>query len=147
MILSFKTHIDVKPTHFVEKILACSPLCYSFYKPKKHTIRKGMRWKAGMDIHMATGVRTKKYCRFNGGEIGLDKVISTQRIEIRYENRHSDFPNIYIDGRQFSIFQKADIPVLERLAINDGFDSFGKFLDWFSEDFEGQIIHWTDETY
>ena len=148
MVLGFKTHIKGKPTHFVQKILACNPGGYAdAFKPKKHSIRGGERWKPGMKIHMAIGVRTKDYFQFNGDGIGLDKVISTQKIEIKYENSNSDFPTVIIDGRRFNIFVNADVPVLERLALNDGFESFGNFLDWFSSDFSGQIIHWTDERY
>lgn len=148
MILGFKTQIGGKPTYFVQKILACKMADYQdVFHPKKHTIRAGERWKAGMKIHMAIGVRTKKYFQFNGDGIGLDKVVSTQNIEIKYENTNSDFPTVYIDGQKFSIFVTDDAPVLIRLALNDGFDSFGKFLDWFSSDFSGQIIHWTDEQY
>lgn len=148
MVLGFKTHIKGKPTHFVQKILACNPGGYAdTFKPKKHSIRGGFRWKPGMKIHMAIGVRTKDYSQFNGDGIGLDTVISTQNIEIKYENSNSDFPTIIIDGRRFNIFVNADVPVLERLALNDGFESFGNFLDWFSSDFSGQIIHWTDERY
>lgn len=148
MVLGFKTQIDSKPTYFVQKILACKIAVHAdAFHPKRHTIRAGERWKAGMKIHMAVGVRTKKYFQFNGDGIGLDRVVSTQKIQIKYENSNSDFPSIYIDGRKFSIFVNEDVPVLERLALNDGFDSFGKFLDWFSSDFSGQIIHWTDEWY
>lgn len=148
MVLGFKTHIKGKPTHFVQKILACNPGGYAdAFAPKKHSIRGGERWKPGMKIHMAIGVRTKDYFQFNGDGIGLDKVISTQKIEIKYENSNSDFPTVIIDGKRFNIFVNADVPVLERLALNDGFESFGKFLDWFSSDFSGQIIHWTDEWY
>lgn len=148
MVLGFKTQIGNEPTYFVQKILACKVVdIANAFRPKKHSIRAGHRWKAGMKIHMATGVRTKQYFQFNGDGIGLDRVVSTQSIEIKYENTSSDFPNIYIDGKKFSFFVNDDIPTLERLALNDGFDSFSKFLDYFPSDFSGQIIHWTDELY
>lgn len=33
------------------------------------------------------------------------------------------------------------------LARNDGFDSVDEFFEWFSEDFDGWIIHWTELRY
>ena len=100
-----------------------------------------------MKIHMAVGVRTKNYFQFNGDGIGLDKVVSTQDIEIKYERPDAAYPNIIIDGRSFSIFIPEQEKVIERLALNDGFQNIGAFLDFFSSDFSGQIIHWTDERY
>jgi hypothetical protein len=37
--------------------------------------------------------------------------------------------------------------MLEVIARHDGFDSVNDFLDWFSEDFTGKLIHWTDLKY
>ena len=34
-----------------------------------------------------------------------------------------------------------------QLAINDGFESLKHFFEYFNEDFEGKIIHWTDLKY
>ena len=36
---------------------------------------------------------------------------------------------------------------MKDLARNDGFDSIQAFFEWFKEDFEGKIIHWTDLRY
>ena len=36
---------------------------------------------------------------------------------------------------------------IEQLAKNDGFDSVQDFFNWFNEDFNGRIIHWTDFKY
>lgn len=106
---------------FVDKIKSDS---------KIHSIRKGNRWKPGAKIHFATGVRTKKYKQF-----GLGECIRVQSIEIYFPSG-----NVLIDGNFF--FDK------ERLAKNDGFNSFDEMLDWFGKDgIKGQIIHWTNYKY
>jgi len=139
MILGFKTQIKGKPTFFVQKILACKLEEYrKSFKPKLHSIRKGKRWKAGNSIQMATGVRTKKYFQFNGDGIGLDVCKSVQEIRIEH-NESGKF--VFIDDIQIS-----DLWVHE-LAVNDGFADADDFFNWFNENFEGQIIHWTDYEY
>lgn len=122
MILSFKEQ-------FKEPILKGS---------KIHTIREDMhnRWKAGKIIHMATGVRTKKYNCFNEG---ICK--SIQQIEII---RVSDYLNetiVKVDGRQLTVSE------VQQLAWNDGFHNLICFWMWFSDGFVGKIIHWTDFKY
>ena len=164
MVLGFMTVLNGKPTHFVEKIWACSGDLEQIFAPKLHSIRAGNRWKAGMAIHMATGVRTKNYNRFNGGLIGLDVVKSVQTIEITdigedYESYHDGrkgiiHPYITLDGvfRQ-TIFtvkidgRNIDGLIVKGLAINDGFETLKDFLDFFKDGFTGQIIHWTDLKY
>ena len=164
MILGFKTHWNGQPTNFVQKILACEIEAYKKeFKPKLHTIRKGNRWKKGNSIQMATGVRTKRYFQFNGGNIGLDVCKNVQSIEIF---RCDDLPthlydncvyveeiNIYdeiftaayrvkIDGRFLSIEE------IKKIAINDGFVNPEMMFYWFgNNDFQGQLIHWTDTVY
>ena len=109
-------------------------------KKKKHTIRKDKndRWKHGMKIHFATGVRTRLYHQFYEGFCK-----STQRINIIYDNipPMGNVVNVLIDERPISWKE------LETLAINDGFEDVSEFLNWFNEDFEGKIIHWTDLKY
>ena len=48
---------------------------------------------------------------------------------------------IYVDGR------KLEPEETFRLMTNDGFDSPEDFFEWFDEDFEGKIIHWTHFKY
>ena len=122
MILSFKPR-------FVDKILDGT---------KIHTIRedKNKRWKPGRAIHFATGVRTKDYNRF---AVGFCEGIQTIRIHYRNIPKHS--PDIYVDG----ILLSSDIVV--KVAHNDGFNSTYDFNKWFSKDFEGIIVHWTDFKY
>ena len=99
---------------------------------KIHTIRedKHDRWKEGNTIHFATGVRTKKYKQFIGGQC-----ISTQNIEIKHLPTGI---SIKIDGKELGGFYE-----LHKLAVNDGFDGIDSFYKWFNKDFSGKIIHWT----
>lgn len=128
MILGFKKKFPWgKPTLFKEKILSGT---------KIHSVRedKKRRWKAGMLIHMAYGVRTKFYDCF----CNKHRCKSTQEIKIEYLGDHAD---IQIDGEFLSYGG------MRTLSKNDGFDSAEDFLKWFNEDFEGVIIHWTDFRY
>jgi len=107
-------------------------------KTKKHTLREDphSRWKQGIKMHMATGVRTKNYNQFNE-----DVCKSTQKIEII---RTSDYLNetiVKVDGR------KLTEPEIQQLAWNDGFDNLVSFWLWFYKGFIGKIIHWTDLKY
>ena len=105
---------------------------------KIHSIRedKHRRWKAEMKIHFATGVRTKNYNQFKQAVC-----VSIQEIEII---RKSDYLNetvVKIDSVQLTEKQ------VQMLAWNDGFENLIDFWTWFSEDFKGVIIHWTDFNY
>lgn len=136
MVIGFKEQ-------FVESILDGS---------KIHTIREDAhnRWKEGMIMHMATGVRTKKYKQF------AEKVcIKIQKIEIKWENPPTELPHlkrsvkVFIDGINVSHkwFEDKDEMLLEVLVKNDGFKDYNSFFDWFCEDFTGKIIHWTNSKY
>jgi uncharacterized protein YqfB (UPF0267 family) len=109
---------------------------------KIHTIRedKGNRWKAGMLIQMATGVRTKDYKCFN-----MSQCLCTQDIEISYfeeiDPGEGELYEVRIDGKLLNIAE------VIQLSRNDGFESVLDFLKWFSNDFTGKIIHWTDLKY
>lgn len=105
---------------------------------KIHTIRidKHNRWKAGMKMHMATGVRTKKYKQF----CGTLTCIRTQKIQIIYK-KTSPCPKIFVDGKLLN----SDESYL--LAKADGFSNTWEFRQWFNKDFRGKIIHWTDRKY
>lgn len=126
-----------KDTGFLEKIHAGI---------KKHSIRNGDRWVAGMKIHMATGVRTSDYSCFD-----IRIVQSVQKIRIQFaEQYRKDIPPMYIwiDGDMI------DIVTADKLAKNDGFDSYADFQLWFyyatnkaAQVFKGQIIHWTNLKY
>lgn len=130
MILGFKTKFKGGAlTYFERKILNGS---------KKHTIRedKTDRWKAGMFIQFATGVRTKQYEQFKESQC-----LSTQRIEIIRKNDYLEETVVKIDGRELSQDE------VQQLAWNDGFQNLIDFWFFFADGFEGKIIHWTDLKY
>lgn len=118
------------------------------FEEKPHSIRKGKRWKAGMKIHFCIGLRTKNYFRF----APIIPVVSVQDIEIMYTG--ADVA-VYIDKQLFYKKYKkqsgATITInpqnLQKLAVNDGFNSIEHFFEWFNADFSGQIIHWTKLKY
>ena len=130
MVLGFKTTINGKPTGFVEKILAGT---------KIHTIRSGDRWKKGMIIHPATGVRTENYKQITDDVL---MVMSTQHIWIDYFSKA-----IIIDEKLMKHEGEKHL-----FVQNDGFDNVDDFFEAFKAIhpgtfFEGQIIHWTDYQY
>lgn len=103
---------------------------------KIHTIRedKHDRWKPGMTIHFATGVRTKKYKQFK------EKFcVSIQSIEIKFKE---DFLSVYING-----ISMHGMSFLKTISKNDGFESEWDFLKFFKDGFKGKIIHWTNFKY
>jgi len=115
---------------------------------KIHTIRvdKHDRWKSGMKMDMATGVRTKAYKKF-----AEKTCIGTQKISIKYFDIINSYM-IWIDEIYFgSVFLDSEIlfftPEVKELSQNDGFDDVKEFLEWFGKDFKGKIIHWTDKRY
>lgn len=119
---------------------------------KIHTIRedKPNRWKKGNTIHFATGVRTKNYECFE--ELTC---WSVQKIEIKYfcENCSTTAVTVFVGDKMIGgalmkhcQIQSCHDSVLQ-LALNDGFKDVNEFLEWFSEDFEGKIIHWTNKKY
>jgi hypothetical protein len=154
MVLGFSTGFaDGTPTNFVEKILKGEKIT---------TIRKGDRWRPGMRIHMATGVRTINYIQFNQlprfnieydectvyfPTYHLQRCVSVQTICIDFY-ANDCLCHIYIDGKRLH-----SLDLFNELAINDGFKSFYSFFEWFKKNrnypnhFTGQIIHWTDKRY
>lgn len=125
MILSFKGQ-------FINKILDGS---------KIHTIRedKSNRWKPGMKIHFATGVRTKNYKCF---KTGVCTSVQSVRI-IQGDLSKGRNSAVIIDGID-------DADNIMWVSMHDGFDDPLDFLQWFSpngETFVGKIIHWTNFKY
>lgn len=131
------------------------PIKYDEVKPKLHTIRKDdkNRWKAGMMIDFFINARQKDMFRF----APKIPVISTQRIRIKYTTSSGNTPLIYVE-----VFGETDwkcldtynpdlkissFKIIEKLAINDGFENLEEFFQYFNENFEGKIIHWTDFKY
>ena len=126
MILGFKPQ-------FVKKILSGS---------KIHSIREdsNKRWKLGMKIHIASGVRTKNYNCFK-------ECICTgiQEIEINTGPYFLNDCRIKVDGRILGADEK------QSLAKNDGFENLVSFYLWFKQDKKDirtlRLIHWTDFKY
>lgn len=141
-ILAGVNHVWAQSKHGFEAIesvdAARSFLFNRRVSSKIHTIRESNRWKAGMKMHMAYGVRTKAYQQFNRHVSGLQIVKSVQEIEIIWDQIDL---TVKIDGR------KIECDEVDRLWQNDGFNAFIEFARWFREDFKGQIIHWTDLKY
>ena len=135
MILSFKNQ-------FPSKIITGT---------KIHTIRedKPGRWIPGRKIHFATGVKTKNYRCFYESECKAIQSIKIEYFWSEYESSMNDL-RVWIDGRLFYKVEGNFIEgseQMEQLAKNDGFDSVDDFFLWFSKDFTGKIIHWTDLRY
>jgi len=142
MIISFKTQFPWgEPTNFEQKIKDGL---------KINTIRrdKHCRWKPGMQIHMATGVRTSNYNCFDDTKYCK----SVQSIKMNYYREGDILRNfeIIIDGDLFysqSGYGSFGSGNLDILAKNDGFDSTDDFLRFFDNCFEGRIISWTPFRY
>ena len=118
-------------------------------KPKKHTIRedKSNRWKVGNKIHFIINPRTKQRFQF----APIVDVVSIQYIRIEWLGE-GFYPYITIwDDEHETKLNPTNhfdyVSQLEDLSINDGFESFQDFLNYFDKDFEGKIIHWTNEKY
>lgn len=169
MILAFIQQINNKPTYFVEKIVlglyrsglisldkaselllkTMRTIVDSELKSKLHTIRedKTNRWKAGMKIDFFINVRQKNMFRF----APVLPVVSTQTFQVTYNGTtRAVYINdmLYYFGEPNEVTE--NIPNYRRmlqLAQNDGFDTIEDFFEYFSQDFKGKIIHWTDKKY
>lgn len=122
-------------------------------KGKIHTIRKdeNNRWKVGTMIDFFINSRTKDMFRF----APRVPVVSIQKIKIKYFWHSLDYNKkveVYVDNcflgqYYFNKVNPNGESELIKLAQNDGFDSVEDFFNYFNEDFEGKIIHWTDLKY
>lgn len=157
MTLSFSTHIDGKPTCFVEKIWwgifdVYGHLYFDYFSkelnhrgismtesmpPKIHTIRADPknRWRAGMNIHFVIHNRTPNRFQF----APVLPCISVQEIEIVNDSEIEQGKKIIVDGKHLTN--------CHQLVMNDGFDSIDDFWNYFGDYFRGKIIHWTDHQY
>ncbi|MWB92968.1 hypothetical protein GON26_01210 [Flavobacterium sp. GA093] len=164
MILGFSTHLNGKPTFFVEKIhvgirienkvgLSEAHVTpnYNFFvkskcKPKIHSIREDPkdRWEKGKKIDFFINVRKKDMFRF----APVLPVVSTQSVYMSYA--YNDIIEISINGQQLHDQNK----ILE-FVKNDGFDTWEDFFNYFyplirkTKDnwYAAKIIHWTDLKY
>jgi len=125
--------------------------------PKKHSIRKltktrKKRWRKGLNIEFRTGSRFHPHTYFQFAP--KVPVISVQDIKIKYGgHQYGGWVSVFIDGVEYETihiyedFSFEYTEKMQRFVQNDGFDTIVQFFDWFSKDFEGQIIHWTDLKY
>jgi len=108
---------------------------------KIHTLRedKNVRFKSGVTLHMATGVRTKDYKQFAQktvhGVQGADILPATKRIKV-----YGVFNSV---GENFILSEKQ----VEQFVKNDGFASQEEFWEWFNVPGYYHVIHWTDFRY
>lgn len=164
MILPFSTKLNGKPTFFVEKIISGLALNHLIefetaniilntpnkffdrtiiHSKKIHTIRedKKDRWKPGTMIDFFINTRTKDMFRF----APRIPVVDVQEVFMTYFC--NDIIEISVDGTY--------INNITEFAINDGFDSWNDFFNYFypiiqsnkDKCFKGKIIHWTDNRY
>lgn len=168
MILGFSTQLNGKPTYFVEKIhkgfrlkelIMKAGIDPSIHYPpnynyvakdklshKLHTIRedKNDRWQPGTKIDFFINCRQKDMFRF----APVLPVVRVQRVFMTY--LFNDIIEISINGKQLHLPSQLLI-----FAINDGFDSWTDFFNYFypkimaskNEEYHAKIIHWTDLRY
>lgn len=117
---------------------------------KIHTIRedKHRRWRAGVNITFATGVRTKNYNCFKKG-----KCTGFQNIKMRWQGTRFIMAIDYVIMVDFNTaaawcqYNNNGFEFLKRFAANDGFSTVEDFFKWFDKDFAGVLIHWTNFKY
>lgn len=171
MTLSFSTQLSGKPTCFPERIISAFPKMevsremanYMLSKrytpgvifevpPKLHTIRQDSkrRWKPGMDIHFVINNRSSQRLQF----MPVIPVKAVQQIEIaHFYSGHDHTAQVLVDDviigecKWYKAALKNCSSSLEQLIQNDGFDDVNDFFEFFDQDFEGVIIHWTDLVY
>lgn len=124
---------------------------------KLHTIRHPRRtktgekadkqWKAGDKIHPAINNRSPNYFQF----APVIECLSVQRIDIKHlslEPGGEIKPIVWIDGYLFYDPATGFDNGIEKLAVNDGFDSVQDFFDYFRDGVEdGSLIHWSPLKY
>lgn len=110
---------------------------------KRHSIRKGNRWRVGMTAHLWKNMRGRK----NGPKpqtlIFIAPVVKVERITIQvYDPVYQSDLSIWIEGVELTESEK------QTFAQRDGFDgSLDMHRFWAKEHgvgvrFFGQIVHW-----
>lgn len=108
---------------------------------KIHTLREDRhnRWESGKLMQMYTDVRTKKMKLFNA-----TPCVDTQNVIIAWARGLDcvdDAQIIIVDGRILNYNETIEF------AKNDGFKNVKDFEEWFKNDCEMKLIHWTDKKY
>lgn len=174
MKLHFSQNINGKPTYFIEKIWngllqeKFNLLAYHRFRsdaalidvldqwdiPKSKTLKittirrdSKNRWKPKALIHFITNFRGVDTFHF----APVLPVVSTQSFEIKY---HENTFLVYIDdklfffgNRDFSVNEFENYHGMLELVNNDGFETIEDFCAYFSENYVGKIIHWTNLKY
>jgi len=104
---------------------------------KIHTIREDPHdlWKPGRKIHFVVFNRTPN--RFQFAPVLECKKADKDSFQLIYQ---SGIPILNVEN-------KPDFQEIEQLTKNDGFNLTEDFFQYFSKDFTGKIIHWTDWKY
>ena len=148
-----------QPTHFVEKIyneigikigitkdsgdipMGIHSLVNDFFlldgqSKKKHTIRKGSRFKVGEKFspRIWSGLPYKSKQIIIAPDIEVKKVYNIELV-------------VRGDFKEFVLWNQTKSPIsLNEVAQNDGLN-LTDFLSWFPKPFQGQIICWSDDVY
>ena len=102
---------------------------------KKHTIRRDKhdRWKVDMKIHFwmrnPRNVKNNPYL-FGTGRVRKIETITMNGNQVIIENAFGD--RVHVN----------DADTRDRLARDDGFDSWEQFREFFPDNFTGKIIYW-----
>ena len=110
--------------------------------PKLHTIRRGQKYKAGDIVKPISVSPDGKEFQF-APEM---EIVSVQDIEIKYRSINGfeiDASEVFID--RYNILNR--VGTLSGLVKNDGFEFIDQFLQYFNENFHGQILHFTELKY
>lgn len=141
MVLGFSEHWNGHPTNFVEHVLSGR---------KWHTVRWGNRWRPGMSIQFATGVRTKNYRCFHVGKCATVQTVKIIPSRPDPKNQSSYLPRVLVARGQQQILQPLCAFELFAFAINDGFESAYDLNRWIAsacrynnlDAFRGQVVMW-----
>jgi hypothetical protein len=109
------------------------------YMPKYHTMRPSFMIKKGMMLDLAYW-SGRPYHSSPERFVEQTPCVSTQVVKIDYKLAGLP-PDVYVDGKLLGL------PKLQRLAINDGFESSVKFFGHFNKSAEYNLIHWTTLRY
>ena len=120
--------------------------------PKVHSLRedKNNFWYPGRKIHAVVFNRSKNRFQF----VPVLECKSVQKVSIKKIPLSIPIGNyiysVKIDEKVLGVYLDSDHYYdtgLLNLAENDGFSSVENFFRWFSKDWTGKIIHWTNLKY
>lgn len=110
---------------------------------KKHAILrdKQNKWTVGADIN---------FVNRDNVEFATLECVSIQEIEIRYKVNSTEV-KIWIGGVYLGGYDTETKEVnrdrLKQFVLNEGFQNVEAFFDWFQENLNGKVIHWTNLAY